>query len=465
MNLQRVAAWSLLTLAFLLPARGASANPPNIIFILTDDQGYGDLSCHGNPILKTPHLDRLHRESVRFTTFQVSPTCSPTRCSLMTGRHEFRSGVTHTFTMRCRMSLKATTIAQLLKAAGYSTGIFGKWHLGDAAAYQPDRRGFDEVFIHGAGGIGQGFPGSTDVPGNKHMKPTILHNRVFEKTRGYCTDVFFDQATKWIGEVKGRKPFFAYIACNDPHDPQACPEEFARPYAAKVKPRLAKYFGMVSHIDDNVGRLLAQLKTWDLERDTLLIFMTDNGGITAVDFFNAGMGGRKGTPHEGGTRVPSFWRWPAGFKGGVDVDQLAAGIDVFPTLVEVAGAKVPKDVKLDGRSLVPLLKNPKGAWPDRFVFVHVGRWAKGQAARSKFTGCAVRSNQFRFVNNRELYDMKADPAQKKNVIGDHPKIVAKMRAAYDKWWKEILPALENEDAAVPAVEPFPELYKTQMKKP
>src|SRR5215472_1212482 len=177
----------------------AQSRKPNIILILTDDQGYGDLGRHGNSILKTPNLDRLHDESVRFTDFHVSPTCSPTRSALMTGRHEFRSGVTHTIAERERLSLKATTIAQVLHAAGYTTGIFGKWHLGDEAAYQPGRRGFDEVFIHGAGGIGQTYAGSCgDAPGNTYFKPAILHNGRFEKTEGFCTDVFFDQALRWI---------------------------------------------------------------------------------------------------------------------------------------------------------------------------------------------------------------------------------------------------------------------------
>ena len=172
---------------------------PNIIFILTDDQGYGDLSCHGNPILKTPNIDRIHAEGVRFTDFHVSPTCSPTRSALMTGRHEFRNGVTHTILERERLTLKATTLAQILKSAGYTTGIFGKWHLGDEAEYQPNRRGFDEVFIHGGGGVGQIFPGSCgDAPGNKYFDPTLLHNGTFEKTKGYCADLYYEQATKWI---------------------------------------------------------------------------------------------------------------------------------------------------------------------------------------------------------------------------------------------------------------------------
>src|SRR3989442_11136460 len=203
---------------------------PNIIFILTDDQGYGDMSCHDNPVLRTPNIDRLHDEGVRFLDFHVSPTCSPTRAALMTGRHEFRNGVTHTLLERERLTLKATTIAQVLKSAGYTTGIFGKWHLGDEDAYQPGQRGFDEVFIHGAGGIGQTYAGSCgDAPGNTYFNPALRHNGQFEKTQGYCTDLFFAQAVKWMDtRRKGGSPFFAYITPNAPHAPLQCPEAYAR---------------------------------------------------------------------------------------------------------------------------------------------------------------------------------------------------------------------------------------------
>jgi arylsulfatase len=436
---------------------------PNVIFILTDDQGYGELGCHGNPILKTPHLDRLHREGVRLRDFHVSPTCAPTRCSLMTGRHEFRSGVTHTIFERERMSLQATTIAEVLKSAGYATGIFGKWHLGDEAPYQPNRRGFDEVFIHGAGGIGQTYPGSGgDAPGNTYFDPAILHNGRFEKTQGFCTDVFFAEAIRWIDRKRrGGAPFFAYITPNAPHGPYVCPEKYARMYQGKGldKDSIA-YYGMIANIDENVGRLLEKLREWDLEGRTLVIFMTDNGHAVGR-LYNAGMRGMKGTPYQGGTQVPSFWRWPGVLPAGVDIDRLTAHVDLFPTLAELVGAKTPPGVKLDGRSLLPLLTDPKAAWPDRTLFVHVGRWARGKAAESKYAQCAVRTARFRLVNNAELYDVLADPGETTNVIARHPEVVARMRAAYDCWWAEILPALENENAVGPKVNPFKTLYWQQ----
>jgi arylsulfatase len=456
----------ILTTSMVASARAADTKlpaRPNIILVMTDDQGYGELGCHGNPIIQTPNLDRFSKECTRFTDFHVSPTCSPTRCSLMTGRHEFRSGVTHTIMERERMSLKATTIAQVLKGAGYTTGIFGKWHLGDEPAYQPNRRGFDEVFIHGCGGIGQSYPGSCgDAPGNTYFSPTILHNGKFENTQGFCTDVFFGQALRWIGAKRtGKEPFFVYLTPNAPHGPYNCPAKYAKMYEGKGLDKNAiGYYGMITNIDDNFATLLAKLKEWQLERNTLVIFMCDNGHPLAK-LYNAGMRGAKGTPYQGGTRVPALWRWTGVLKPGVDVDRLTAHIDLFPTFTELAAGKLPEGVKLDGRSLVPLLKDPKADWPDRYLFVHVGRWAKGKAADSKYDKCAVRSSRFRFVNNAELHDIRADPGETKNVIAEHPQAVAAMRAAYDQWWKEILPALENENAVGPKVNPFKELYWKQ----
>ena len=443
---------------------------PNILFILIDDQGYGDLSCHGNPVLKTPNLDRLHDEGVRFTDFHVSPTCSPTRCALMTGRHEFKSGVTHTIEERERMSLKATTIAQVLRSAGYTTGIFGKWHLGDEPDHWPDKRGFDEVFIHGAGGIGQSYPGSCgDAPGNTYFSPTILHNGRFEKTDGYCTDVFFRQATRWIEQVKGRQPFFCYLATNAPHMPLQVRQEDEQRYAGRVRPNVAKFFGMIANIDDNVGRLLAKLKAWDIERNTLVIFMNDNGGTVGVQLFNAGMRGEKCTPWEGGTRAASFWRWPGTLKPA-DVDRLAAHIDVFPTLAELAGAKVPGDVarKLDGRSLVPLLRDPKAPWPDRLLVTHVGRWPKGKAAASKYAECRVRNQHYSLISVSQgespawqLFDLAHDYGERHDIASAHPEVVKELSGYYDRWWQEVFPCLENEGAVGPKMNSFKELYLKQ----
>lgn len=435
---------------------------PNIVLIITDDQGYGELACHGNPTIRTPNLDQLHAESIRFTAFHVSPTCAPTRASMMTGRHEFRSGVTHTIMQRERLALDATTIAQVLSQAGYQTGIFGKWHLGDEKPYRPAQRGFSESFIHGAGGIGQSYPGSCgDFPNNSYFDPYVLHNERVEKTTGYCTDVFFSQAMQWI-ETNRERPFFAQIATNAPHSPLICPSEYQEPYErAGMNKHSAAYYGMITNIDDNVGRLLATLRQLELERHTLVIFMTDNGH-THTELYNAGMRGRKGTPYEGGTRVPAFFRWPGTLQAGVDIHALTGAVDVFPTLAELSGATIHNEEPLDGRSLVPLLQDRNAAWPDRYLFTHLGRWEKGQAAASKFSQCAVRSQRFRLVNNQELYDIVNDPGEQQNVIDDHPQVVAAMRGAYNTWWDAVQPRLVNEDVPFASENAFAGLYREQV---
>jgi arylsulfatase A-like enzyme len=463
-RLHRLLVCSALYLAATLLS-GNAASPPNIIIVMPDDQGYGDLSFHGNPILKTPHLDTFAKQSVRFTDFHVSPTCAPTRAALMTGRHEFKNGVTHTIYERERLTLNATTIAQVLQRAGYATGIFGKWHLGDEAEYQPERRGFDEVFIHGAGGIGQTYPGSCgDAPSNSYFNPAILHNGRFVKTTGYCTDVFFKQAGTWIEKQRGAsKPFLALITPNAPHTPLDCPDDnFAR-YKGRVPDNVAKFFGMIANIDDNFGALMKQLDASGLATNTLVIFLTDNGGTVGVQTFNAGMRGRKVTPYIGGTRVPSFWRWPAGFAGGVDCATLTAHIDVFPTLSEMAGVKLDAALakQVEGRSLLPLLKNPRAEWPDRFLITHVGRWERGRAEDAKFKNCAIRNTRFALVNNTELYDLKNDFGQKTNVFEQHPAVVSQLRAEYDKWWSDVQPLLVNENVTGPKVNPFKARYWQQ----
>ena len=454
-----------------------SVDRPNIILIMTDDQGYGDLGCHGHPFLKTPNLDRLHSQSMRFTDFQVSPTCAPTRAALMSGLAPFKNGVTHTILERDRMALTSTTVAEVLKSAGYSTGIFGKWHLGDEDAYQPSSRGFDETFVHGAGGIGQKYPGSqSDAPGNSYFNPTIKHNGSFVKTDGYCTDVFFRQTLGWIKQQstkKGddKKPFFAYLSTNAPHSPYRVDKRYSDPYKDKCDKRQAAFFGMITNIDDNMGLLMRKLDEWDLADNTLLVFMTDNGSAAGSRVFNAGMRGGKGTVDEGGTRVPLFMRLPGLTKAGVDSPTLARHYDIFPTLVDVAGASLPEDLKLDGRSLLPLIKDPKAPWPNRHFFFHTGRWAKaGLKGRfgegdpnpdnSKYRSFGVRNEKWRVVNKR-LYDLENDPGQKTDVSKQNPEVVAKMVASFDKWWDEVRPMMVNEDASLEVPKPFRELYKKQ----
>ena len=458
----------LFVMVFCLPglSRIQTAEPvfgkqPNIILIMTDDQGYYDLSSHGNPHLATPNLDKLRQESLRFTRFQVSPTCAPTRSAIMSGRAPFYVGVTHTILERERMNRGVPTMPEMLRDAGYTTGIFGKWHLGDQELHRPDKRGFDEVFIHGAGGIGQSYAGSCgDAPGNRYFDPAILHNNTFVKTRGFCTDIFFNQAMKWMETRKGTKPFFTYITTNAPHGPFIAPESYRKKFVnAGIKGNTVGFYGMIENIDHNVGRLTAKLAEWGIEKETLLIFITDNG--PSASNYNGDHKGKKGSVDEGGTRVPSFWRWPGVLTPGVDVDRIANHFDILPTFAAIAGGSPKQQNQLHGRSLVPLLKDASATWEDRFRLFHKGRWAKGKAAESRDNGFAVRNQRFRLVGRNALYDMEQDPSQKANVIADHPEIAKMMNAAYDKWFDGALPHMANEDALLTGHNTFHLMYWKQ----
>jgi arylsulfatase A-like enzyme len=454
-------------------AAGISGKRPNIIFILTDDQGYGDISAHGNPILKTPHLDRMHAESVRFLDFHVSPTCAPTRSALMTGRHEFKNGVTHTIYERERMCLTATTLADVLKSADYATGIFGKWHLGDEAAYQPESRGFEETFIHGGGGIGQMYPGSCgDAPGNSYFNPVILHNGKFEKTSGYCTDVFFDRALAWMGARRQeRKPFFAWIATNAPHAPLHAREEDKALYQKNgLSDAAASFLGMVHNIDQNVGKLLARLAEWGIEKETLLVFMNDNGATEGGRVYDAGMRGKKGSAWLGGTRAASFWRWPQSLNAA-DCSVLSAHVDVFPTLAEIAGVKLagPVAKQVEGRSLVPLLENPSSTMPDRILITHVGRWGlQVEPQQHKYTQCSVRNSRWHLVSEKggakpqwSLFDVSKDYGEKTDVASEHGEVVRELSEKFEAFWSEALPLMVNEKVTGPLINPFSEKFHKQ----
>jgi len=452
-----------------------ASSKPNIILVMTDDQGYGDLACHGHPFLKTPNLDKLYVQSTRFTDFHVSPTCAPTRSALMSGRAPFKNGVTHTILERERLAPSAMTIAEVLKTAGYSTGIFGKWHLGDGDAYQPDKRGFDEVFIHGSGAIGETFPGTQGaIPGTGYFNPIIKHNNTFVKTEGYCTDVFFQQALSWIKQSKD-KPFFAYIPTNAPHLPWIVAEKYKALYKGKCTDSEARFFGMITNIDENMGLLMKKLDQWGIANNTLLIFMSDNGTSGGLDVYNYGMKGKKGTLNEGGARVPLFVRLPGKIKEGVDVDRLTRHYDIFPTLAEFAGAKIPQGYNLDGRSLIPLIDNPHADWKDRYTFFHKGRWGKKNAPKrhargntdpdkAKYKDFAVRSEKWRLVGTSELYNIDADSGEQNNLAEENPEVVRQMLKAYEAWWDEVRPMMVNEDATLNTGKPFIERYEKQKKE-
>ncbi|MCA9127963.1 MAG: arylsulfatase [Planctomycetales bacterium] len=456
---------------------------PNIILVMTDDQGYAPVGRHGHPWLLTPNLDKLYDSSTHFTRFLVSPTCSPTRSAIMTGRHPLKNGVTHTILERERMTLQATILPQILKSAGYSTAIFGKWHLGDEEPYQPHNRGFDEAFIHGAGGIGQAYKCScADAPDNKYFDPIIRHNGQFVKTTGFCTDVFFTAALGWINDQRQQDaPFFAYVATNAPHGPFIAPPENSKRFTdLGFGKEQAGFYGMIENIDENMGRLVQQLGDWNLLENTVLIFMSDNGmtgggsgrvGVpmgrqadgTSMMLYNAGMKGQKGSADEGGVRVPFFVRWDGKIQAGKDVDRIAAHIDILPTLAALAGASIPEN-QVEGRNLLPLIEDPQTNWEDRYLFTHKGRWPTGSEPNDfRLKDFAVRSDRYRFVTNDSLYDMWEDPGQTKNIISEHPEMVAKMRAAYDAFWNEARPMMVNEEAPMSPTRPFHVLYDKQFK--
>ncbi len=439
---------------------------PNVVLIMTDDQGLGDMGWTGHPHIRTPNLDRLRGQSLWLSDFHVSPTCAPTRCALLTGRHEFHAGVTHTIFERERMSLRAVTLPQTLRAAGYATGIFGKWHLGDEEPYQPGNRGFDETFIHGAGGIGQTYPGSCgEAPNNEYFNPAIRHNGTFVRTRGFCTDVFFAQALRWIdSRRKTDAPFFCYLTPNAPHSPYHAPDRWKRRYTdAGLDDAAAAFCGMVENIDWNVGQLLAKLDEWGLAADTLVLFLGDNGTCQR-GLFDGGMRGAKGTPFEGGTRVGLLARWTGVLPENATCPALTAHIDLFPTLCQLAGQPVPSEARCEGRSLLPLFQDPQAAWQDRTLFTHVGRWKPGSDPdQAKHQSCAVRTARYRFVNNTALYDIAADPKETTDLSAAHPEEVARLRAAYDAWWASVRAGIEENERPqnVPTQNPFKTLYWTQ----
>ena len=326
----------IIGLFLLVPGGVLAQDRPNVILILTDDQGYGDLGSQGNPFIQTPHLDQFYTESVRLSDFHVDPVCTPTRAALLTGRYSIRTGAWRTGAGRAFLRRDEVTLADVFAAAGYRTGMFGKWHLGDNYPYRPHDRGFQEAVWHRHGAIGM----SGDAWGNDYLDDIYQRNGEREQFTGYCTDVFFDEAFKFM-EVNRDRPFFVYLSTNAPHNPYIVPDQYSAPYRSKgLSAQLANFMGMVTNIDENVGRLLRKLKEWDLEDNTILIFMTDNGALGGIRMengdsdgfplepwsrFGANLRGRKGSPYEGGHRVPFFLRWPQGGLGG---GKRCRGVDV-----------------------------------------------------------------------------------------------------------------------------------------
>jgi arylsulfatase A-like enzyme len=410
------------------PFLQAPSPRPNVLIIITDDQGYGDLSLHGNPHLRTPHIDSIADAGAQFTQFQVCPVCSPTRSSLMTGRYNYRTGVVDTYLGRSMMYPDEVTMAEYLGQAGYRTGIFGKWHLGDCYPLRAIDQGFQEAVICKGGGVGQ----PSDPPGNSYFDPILQSNGVAKKYRGYCTDIFFEEAIGFISKNRGR-PWFCYVSTNAPHDPLEIAEDEVAPFRGKVlSEETAKTYGMIANLDRNTGKLLAQLRAMNLERDTILIFLTDNG--PQRDRFNSGMRGRKGTVYEGGIRVPFFVRYPALVQPGGKIDRIAAHIDVLPTILDLCGVATGSGKpQMDGRSLAPLLRNPASPWAERTLFT---QWHRGDEPQL-FRDCAARTQQYKLVNGSELYDLPSDPGEQNNIAASRPDIAARLRRETEAWFKDV----------------------------
>ncbi len=398
---------------------------PNVVVILTDDQGYGELSGTGNPWIKTPHLDRLAKQSVDLTNFHVSPLCAPTRAALMTGCHCRRVGVWGTNFGANLPNPEVPTVAEIFAGAGYVTGIFGKWHLGDCYPFRPMDRGFQESLVHGDGAVTT----IGDHWGNKYFDDTYVHNGVKQAYKGYCTDVWFSEALRFIREAQD-KPFFCYLATNAPHSPHIVEERYAAPYRNEHIPSPA-FYGMIANIDENVGRFLGRLEEWDLSDNTIVVFMTDNGSGGGVRFaegsdikvaqgYNAGMRGCKGSPYDGGHRVPCFIRWPAGgLRHGTQTDGLTAHIDIVPTLLGCCGIEAKEEWQFDGQSLLPLLQGEENVLRNRTIVESFKR--------------TVLTDQWRLVQNRELYDIIADPQQRHDLAGERPEIVKELRGVLEEY--------------------------------
>ena len=429
---------------------------PNVIIIMTDDQGFGDLGINKNPNIITPNIDQFASESVRFDNFFVSPVCAPTRASLMTGRYSLRTGVRDTYNGGAIMSNTETTIAEILKEADYSTGIFGKWHLGDNYPFRPSEQGFDESIIHLAGGIGQVGDFTNYYKGNtSYFDPILWKNNKKNQYDGYCSDIFAENAVKFIEKNKN-KPFFCYLSFNAPHTPLQVPKKYYNMYkdldpelgfmdeslaskmSEKDKEDARRIYGMVTNIDDNIGKVLNKLTELGIEEETIIIFMTDNGPQQFR--YNSNMKGLKGTVYNGGTRVPFYIKYAEKFKNSKVISRMSAHIDILPTILELCNLKIPSDRKIDGQSLVPLINSKP--FNDRHLFSY---WTR--RFPEKYINMSIQNDNYKLVGNNdyngkikdfELYDLIADPLESKNVINQNIEIAKSFKIEMDNSIDDLL---------------------------
>ena len=432
---------------------------PNVILIITDDQGYGDLGYNRNPHVKTPVLDRFANESIRFNEFYVSPVCAPTRSSLMTGRYSLRTGVRDTYNGGAIMAPSEITIAEMLKSAGYNTGIFGKWHLGDNYPSRPNDQGFDESLIHLSGGMGQVGDFTTWNQGDSsYYNPVLWHNGKMEKYSGYCTDIFAEQAIGFI-EKNSQSPFFCYLSFNAPHTPLQVPDKYYQQYknidpttgfendkrpfpkmSEKDKEDARKIYAMVSCIDDNLGKLFSKLDELKITNNTIVIFMTDNGPQQAR--YVAGMRGLKSSVYRGGVRVPFYLRYPAKYDGNKDIETTSAHIDILPTLAEICNTQLPDDRIIDGKSLTPLLNGNQVEWAGRSLFFY---WTRRYP--ELYNNISLQKGNYKLVGQTdynaeitdfELFDIKKDAFEQKNIVFEQKDIAEQMKTELDRLYNELI---------------------------
>lgn len=423
-----------LLLGCCLPAEAqanpAVANRPNVIIILSDDQGYGDFSCHGNPVLKTPALDKLYNESIRFSNFHVSPLCTPTRGQLLTGLDAMRNKAATVLTGRNLLDRDLLTMPEIFADNGYATGIFGKWHLGDNYPDRPMDKGFQKSIWHKGWGL------LSEMEYNNDYYETRYLDSLETKLSGtYCTNLWFNEAMKWMDEVAEKKdqPFFTYLALNAPHGPFFSPVQDYTYYRDQVKDSTtALFLGMIRNIDRNMERLDAWLGQRGLKDKTIVIYLTDNGGTGGVDLYNAGMRDKKGSNYEGGHRAACFVRWPKGLDQPRTVSDAAQVQDLLPTFLDLLKLEVQNSYDFDGISLAPVLKS-SGKMDDRMFVVQHG----GQVRPEKYFSCVV-WNTWRLVGENELYDLKTDPGQQKNVIREFTDVAKRMRGFYERWWRGVV---------------------------
>lgn len=448
---------SLSFVSLIFYGGGADANAAkhtNVILIMTDDQGGWDYGFMGNKFLETPHLDAMAARGARLSRFYVSPVCTPTRANLMTGRYNYRTRAIDTYIGRAMMEPEETTIAEVLAPAGYKTGIFGKWHLGDSYPMRPQDQGFQEVLVHRGGGIGQ--PSDPPEGAGKYTDPVLFHNGEQKQMKGYCTDIYFNHALNFLEQNEAQdKPTFMYIATNAPHGPfHDVPEDLRQKYNAmdltdaygfdmnkrrknaKQFDRTSRVFSMIENIDQNIGKLFQRLKQIGAYENTLVLFLNDNGP-NGPRFVGAHRG-MKGGVNEGGIRSVLLAHWPAELKAGTTNDRIAAHYDVFPTILAATGVDKPEALKLDGKNVLPLLKNQEQDWPERTLFL---QWHRGDEPTPR-TNAAVVTQDYKMTFSKEnqpgkLFQLANDPGEQNDLAGTKAKLAQQLTRQYNDWFADV----------------------------